>query len=87
MNVHKVENDVVSNIFDVPIGETFPDFINNNTIKTENIVIGGGMAGTATHYANTLNNIRLNYLTNNISSTDTISDFIINKLFPLFLAK
>jgi len=49
--------------------------ITKNNITVVNNNIANNIIETST-----LNNIRLNYLTDNISSTDTISEFIINKL-------
>ncbi|KAG7370600.1 glutamate dehydrogenase/leucine dehydrogenase [Nitzschia inconspicua] len=35
-----------------PIGQTFPDWILENTVLTDCVIVGGGMAGTAAAYAN-----------------------------------
>ena len=34
-----------------PIGKTFPEWIEENTEKTETLIIGGGMAGCSTAFA------------------------------------
>jgi hypothetical protein len=50
-----------------------------NTNKNNIIVVNNNIAQNIIE-TNTLNNIRLNYSTNNVSSTDIISNFIINQL-------
>jgi glutamate dehydrogenase/leucine dehydrogenase len=50
--------DVVPSRNGDPIGKSFPDWIEENTMKTDTLIIGGGMAGTATAYALSEKNVK-----------------------------
>ena len=53
-NADKMESvtaDVVPSRKGDPIGKTFPEWIEENTKKTETLIVGGGMAGCSTAFA------------------------------------
>jgi len=51
---HKVDSrlrNVVPSREGVPVGSDFPDWIDDNTIHTDTVIVGGGLAGTATAFS------------------------------------
>mmetsp|Transcript_8870 Transcript_8870/g.12632 ORF Transcript_8870/g.12632 Transcript_8870/m.12632 type:complete len:817 (-) Transcript_8870:286-2736(-) len=50
-NVSSVLKDVVPSRSGEPAGKDFPEYIDENTIKTETLIVGGGLAGTASAFA------------------------------------
>lgn len=51
-SILRATEDVYADSTNDPIGQTFPDWIAENTKITDCVVVGGGMAGTAAAYAN-----------------------------------
>lgn len=50
-NVGGSVQDVVPSRTGVPVGEEFPDWIEANTIRTDTVIVGGGVAGTASAFS------------------------------------
>lgn len=50
-NVGGSVQDVVPSRSGVPVGEEFPDWIEANTIRTDTLIVGGGLAGTASAFS------------------------------------
>jgi glycine/D-amino acid oxidase-like deaminating enzyme/glutamate dehydrogenase/leucine dehydrogenase len=50
-SILQATEDVYADSTDDPIGQTFPDWILENSKSTDCVVLGGGMAGTAAAYA------------------------------------
>ena len=49
-NMADVIGDVTPSRKGDPVGKTFPDWIKENTKKTDTLIVGGGMAGTSTAF-------------------------------------
>ena len=50
-NMESITTDVVPSRKGDPIGKTFPEWIDENTKKTQTLIVGGGMAGCSTAFA------------------------------------
>ncbi|CAJ1949438.1 unnamed protein product [Cylindrotheca closterium] len=50
-SVQAVIGDVVPNRSGDPVGKDFPEWIKENTMKTDTLIVGGGVAGTATAFS------------------------------------
>lgn len=49
-NMEDAVGDVTPSRTGDPVGKTFPDWIKENTKKTDTLIVGGGMAGTSTAF-------------------------------------
>jgi glycine/D-amino acid oxidase-like deaminating enzyme len=50
-NVNSVLKDVIPTRSGDPVGKDFPEWIEENTIHTDTLIIGGGLAGTASAFS------------------------------------